>query len=169
MLESYKSSLSHQLKPRTVAFFVRNDEVLLGFKKRGFGQGYYVGIGGKVDEGESIDQGIIREIQEEIEVTVKPENLKKSGVVNFYFPQIPDESWNMEVHAYLINSWKGEPQETSEIKPSWYKKDNMPYDQMWDDARLWIPQVLSGMAVNHEYMLGPTLKVVEFNNLNAQQ
>lgn len=42
--------------------------LLLGLKKRGFGQGKWNGFGGKLDEGESPRQAAIREMKEESDV-----------------------------------------------------------------------------------------------------
>ncbi|HET8669978.1 MAG TPA: NUDIX domain-containing protein, partial [Candidatus Saccharimonadales bacterium] len=42
---------------------------LLAMKKRGFGINKWNGVGGKVDEDETIEQAAIRECQEEITVT----------------------------------------------------------------------------------------------------
>lgn len=110
MLQEYISSLSHTLKPRTVIFLIKDNKVLLGYKKTGFGKGNYIGIGGKVEKGETVEEGAIRELEEEVQVTVLPNNLNKVAIVKFYFPHIKDESWNQEVHAYLVSEWNGEPQ-----------------------------------------------------------
>lgn len=46
------------------------DKVLFGVKKRGFGKGKLVGVGGKVDKGETVEEAAVRETQEEIGVKV---------------------------------------------------------------------------------------------------
>jgi 8-oxo-dGTP diphosphatase/2-hydroxy-dATP diphosphatase len=38
----------------TLAFLRRSSQILLGYKKRGFGQGLWNGFGGKVQNGETI-------------------------------------------------------------------------------------------------------------------
>ncbi len=40
----------------------QGSRLLLGKKKRGFGEGYYNGFGGKVEAGESIDEAASREV-----------------------------------------------------------------------------------------------------------
>ena len=57
---------------QTTLCFLLNDrgEVLLAMKKRGFGTGKWNGVGGKVQEGEDIAAAALREIKEEIGVTV---------------------------------------------------------------------------------------------------
>lgn len=44
----------------TLVFVQEPGRVLLGMKKRGFGEGRWNGFGGKVEEGESIEEGAIR-------------------------------------------------------------------------------------------------------------
>ena len=49
----------------TLCIIHQKDQVLLGMKKRGFGQGRWNGFGGKVHEGESIEEAMKRELKEE--------------------------------------------------------------------------------------------------------
>jgi len=53
----------------TLLFLIKDDQILLAMKKRGFGAGRFNGVGGKVEPGETIEQALIRESQEEINVT----------------------------------------------------------------------------------------------------
>ncbi|KII91254.1 hypothetical protein PLICRDRAFT_173137 [Plicaturopsis crispa FD-325 SS-3] len=46
----------------TNAFIFKEDQILLGYKKRGFGIGKYNGFGGKVDAGETPAQAAAREL-----------------------------------------------------------------------------------------------------------
>jgi len=50
----------------TLCLFKRENQILLAMKKRGFGQGKYNGIGGKIEENETPEIAMIRETQEEI-------------------------------------------------------------------------------------------------------
>lgn len=70
------------VKEMTVGFLLRGDEVLLGYKKRGFGVGKYSGIGGKLEKGETLDQCMIRETLEEIKVNIR--RLEKVGSIKIY-------------------------------------------------------------------------------------
>ena len=160
-LDNYKESLKNELKPRTVVFLVKENKVLLGYKKRGFGKGYYIGIGGKVEEKESIEDAAIREINEEIHVQIAKESLQEVAILKFYFPHVTDESWNQEVHAFIVKDWNGEPTFIEEIEPRWFEKNELPLDKMWDDAQYWIPQILSGKKVYKEYMFDQDLLVTE--------
>ena len=48
------------LKVLTLVFLRKEGEVLLGYKKRGFGSGKWNGFGGKVEPGESVAEGAAR-------------------------------------------------------------------------------------------------------------
>ena len=98
----------------TLLFLLKDDQILLAMKKRGFGADRYNGIGGKIDPGETVEQALIRECQEEIEVT--PTKFHK--VAEHDFTQTENDSpWRMYVHAYLCTEWEGEPKETEEMAP----------------------------------------------------
>jgi len=47
-------------KVLTLAFVRRHGEILLGYKKRGFGVGKWNGFGGKVETGETIEDAAKR-------------------------------------------------------------------------------------------------------------
>lgn len=144
------------ISQRTVVFLVKDSQVLLGFKKTGFGKGNYLGIGGKVEKAETHEQAAQREVEEEIQVT--DVSLTKVGDFTFLFPDKP--SWNQQVHAYLCNSWQSEPVETSEMKPVWFKSDTLPLTNMWDDAQFWLPAILNGHSLKGEFVFDENLKVI---------
>ena len=38
----------------------------------------------------------------------------------------------------------GEPRETDEALPRWYRVSDIPYEEMWADDVIWIPRMLAG-------------------------
>jgi len=158
-IDDYKQTLRKPLRPRAICFLTREGEVLLGKKKEGFGKGNWVGIGGKIEPGETIEQGVIRELQEEIGVVVS--NPRKIAVLDFYFPHVGDESWNQQVHAYIADSWSGEIRETKEILPKWFSKDDLPFDAMWADARHWLPAALGGAEISADFLFDGMLGILD--------
>jgi len=133
------------IKVCTLLFLRKDDQILLAMKKRGFGANRFNGVGGKLDPGETIEQALVRECQEEIEVT--PKKYQKVAEHDFIGKNDDSSNWNMYVHAYLCYEWEGEPTETEEMKPEWFKLSEIPYENMWQDDEYWLPQVLEGRKV----------------------
>jgi mutator protein MutT len=132
---------------RTLVFPVRGDEVLLGRKKRhharSFGVGKWNGFGGKVEVGESLAQAAIRECREEAGIT--PTKMEKVAVNNFF------DDYGMVAHVFLVTEWDGEVVETEEMQPQWFKKSELPFDEMWDDDIFWVPPVLAGKKIHGNF------------------
>lgn len=131
------------MKTCTLLLLLEDDNILLAMKKRGFGEGRWNGVGGKVDGEESIEQALVRECQEEIGVT--PLTYHKVALHDFKFP---DGTSDMIVHAYTCTKWDGIPVETDEMAPQWFNVGDIPYDTMWRGDSYWLPQVLAGKKLH---------------------
>jgi len=123
--------------------------VLLGRKKRGFGETKLNGLGGKVLAGETPIRTIVREVREEAGVLVSPDTLRSAGTITFTFPFEP--TFDHHVHLFVAAGWEGKVQESAEMEPAWYPIDRIPYHRMWDDDRYWLPLVLSGKRVRGRF------------------
>lgn len=134
----------------TLLFLRREDEILLAMKKRRFGEGKWNGVGGKVDEDESIEEAAIRECQEEVGVRA----LSLAHVADLHFFQEPEThpTMNSDCTVFLCHSWEGEPVETEEMLPKWFNVSRIPYDEMWTDDRLWLPRVIEGERIKGEFI-----------------
>lgn len=129
-----------QKKVLTLSYPLTAREILLGYKKRGFGEGKWNGFGGKVHDGETIQAAAVRELKEEAELTGTEDGLQKVAIQNFFFP----DGAHLEVHTFFLRVWQGEPCETDEMRPAWFSYDTIPYDRMWVDDIHWLPRALSG-------------------------
>ncbi|KAF5405562.1 7 8-dihydro-8-oxoguanine triphosphatase [Paragonimus heterotremus] len=140
--------------------------LLLGLKQRGFGKGRWNAFGGKVQSDDSSPRAAaVRELKEESGLDVSEKSIDEVGRLWFTFTETYE---CMEVHVFICREWKplavddGHKQwpcDTEEMHPSWFpigslaKVDGkisgldvskVPYDHMWPDDRLWLPQVLTG-------------------------
>jgi 8-oxo-dGTP diphosphatase len=120
-------------------------QVLLGFKKTGFGAGRWVGIGGHIEEGEQAAHAAAREVAEETSLVVKPEALVPMAALTFVFPARP--AWDQTAEVFVTSEYEGVPAESNEVIPRWFGAAALPLDGMWDDARHWLPLVLAGQRV----------------------
>jgi len=119
-------------------FLKRGDEVLLIRKKRGIGAGKINAPGGKIDPGETAEEGAIRETEEEVGLTSS--NLSEMGELHFQFVD------GMALHCTVFssNEFSGNAIETDEAIPIWTKIEAIPYDEMWEDDVHWLPRALDG-------------------------
>lgn len=156
-LKEIKEKLTYPLRQATLVFLMKDDEILLAMKKRGFGVDRWNGSGGKRKEDETIKKAAIREVQEEIGVQII--NPKQVAILNFFFSN--KEDWNQQVIVYTVNKWKGEPTESEEMKPQWFKINKLPYKNMWDDDKYWLPLVLKGKSVEADFLFNENQKMID--------
>ena len=130
----------------TLVFVVRDGEILLMRKKRGLGAGKINGPGGRLEPGETLLACAVREVQEELCVT--PRDLRYAGDNAFQFV----DGYSIHVSVYVATGFDGTPAETAEAAPLWFALDAIPYDEMWEDDRLWLPLALSGERFTARYV-----------------
>lgn len=127
--------------PTCLSIVVNQSHVLMIEKKRGIGKGYLTFPGGKVEE-ESPEECAIRELEEE--VGVNGYDPKFAGRI--LFRQL--NGGVMSMYVYLFTKFQGEPRETEEAKPIWWRVEELPFDRMWQDDRFWLRKVLSAKVVD---------------------
>lgn len=160
-LDAYRATLAAPLRQRSLCFLVRKGQLLLALKKRGFGAGKWNGPGGKLEPGETIEQTAVRETEEEVGMT--PIAPRRVATVRFYFPDVPTErDWNQEVCVFMAHEWRGEPAESEEMAPRWFQSNALPFDEMWNDDRIWLPRVLAGARLSGEFLYAADLRVAEY-------
>lgn len=138
------------MKQTNICFLIKDGQVLLGMKKRGFGAGKWNGFGGKVQEGEEVKEGMARELKEEAGVDVALEDLKDAGTITFNFKD--NDEWDQQCHVFVADQWAGEPSESDEMKPAWYPMNLLPFESMWVDDPHWVPLVLQGKKINAKFL-----------------
>ena len=136
------------------------EQVLLGRKKFGLGAGNLVGPGGKLEPGETATQAIIREVAEETSLVIRDPQLV--GELRYPFPHRPN--WSQKSWVFLCRDWAGEPLESDELAPEWFSVADVPVDRMWDDAKYWLPGVLTGGRVSASFEFGADLRTVSWSD-----
>ena len=122
----------------TLCFIQEQNRLLLIRKLRGLGAGKINAPGGKLESGETAAQAAIRETMEEI--CVVPKQLKLRAELSFAFV----DGYNLFCSVFWADQHTGEPRATDEAIPIWCDIAELPYDEMWQDDRLWLPLLLQG-------------------------
>ncbi len=133
--------MTEPVKQTTVVFPRRNEKILLGMKKRGFGEGWWNGFGGKLEPGETFEGSARRETREEVGIDLV--NLKIIAYLLFYFDDVP----GIACVAYTSTNFLGTPIETEEMRPKWFDSESLPYETMWPGDEDWIPEALSSNSL----------------------
>ena len=122
----------------TLLFVARGDELLLIRKKRGLGAGKINAPGGRIEANESPAECAIREVIEELGVRALA--VQERGLLRFQFV----DGLALHVTVFYATRFEGDPVETDEAIPMWTRTDAIPYEEMWADDRVWMPELLAG-------------------------
>jgi 8-oxo-dGTP pyrophosphatase MutT (NUDIX family) len=155
--------MDHKFNYITNLCYLINDknQVLLIMKKKGFGKGNWNGPGGKVQDGELIEQAAIREVQEE--TGFKPIKPKCLGFIEFIWETKPDN--NQLCHIFLTNQFTGKLCESDECLPQWWDIDKIPFDQMWEDDIYWLNDALAGQSIHYRFFFHKNNQIIKHEKI----
>ena len=97
------------------------------------------------------------------EVGVRPTGTWHQGTLRFQFT----DGLRLQVEVFFSSGGEGAAVETDEAVPLWVPVDRIPYDEMWADDRVWLPEALAGRWVDlwalfeEDAMLGHRLETRE--------
>ncbi len=138
---------SWKFKEQAVICYIRSEkQILLINKKTGLGAGKVNAPGGRIEPGEMPAEAAIRECQEEVGLT--PINPEMMGDLFFIFKN----GHSIRGFAFTAESYEGEMVETDEAEPFWADEERLPYDKMWADDAVWLPEVLAGKKISGKFI-----------------
>ena len=124
------------MKYATLCYIRKNGKTLMLHrvkKANDMHEGKWNGLGGKMEEGETPEECVIREVKEECGLNVKNPTLK--GLLTFPFFS-KGESWY--VFLFLINEFDGELIESNEGDLEWIDDDKLFDLNLWDGDKIFI-------------------------------
>ena len=124
----------------TLLFVIDGERGLFIRKKRGLGMGKINAPGGRIEEGETPLQAAERELTEE--VGVEAIGTRARGELYFQFT----DGLRLHCHVFEAREYHGVPVETDEALPMWLALDSLPYEEMWADDQIWLPEMLDGRS-----------------------
>jgi 8-oxo-dGTP diphosphatase len=130
----------------TLLFVIRDGQILLIDKKRGFGKGKINGPGGRLEPGETPEQAAVREFREEL--VADPVGVRARGELFFQFRD------GHSIHGFVFRAddIRGEVRETDEAAPLWFGLDAIPYGRMWADDPYWLPLVVREQSFRGHFL-----------------
>jgi len=145
----------------TLCHIKRANNLLLQRKSAGFfGEGKWNGVGGKLRLGESPSEGVKREVLEETGLQVS--QLKLHGVLKFYFGRVEKPEWT--VYVFSTRVFKGKLKSSEEGLLQWFAFGEIPYEQMWQDDKYWLPLLLKNRDFSGDfYFNGDGTELLDFN------
>ncbi len=140
-----------------VCYIRQNGRVLLQLKTDGrFGGGWWNAPGGKLDVGETAEEAVTREVKEETSLSVS--RLREHGTLTFYFGDTTEPDYL--VHVFSTAKFAGEPCDSEEGRLEWFAEAALPYDQMWPDDHIWLPDLLAGRNFRGTFYLTADYKSI---------
>ena len=124
----------------TVLAYIRiNHRILMLFrnkKKVDINKGKWIGIGGHLEEGETKDEALIREIKEETGLTVK--NYSYRGELLFI-----NDDFQEIMYLYLVDEVEGSLIDCDEGELRWFNEDEIMSLNMWEGDKVFLPRLLT--------------------------
>lgn len=147
------------LHSAVLAFLIKGREILLARKLKKIGKDLWNGYGGGIEENETPEACVLRELPEEAQITTTFEALEKVAIVDFHNVTSQTEHFVCKVHVFFVHRWEGEPKATEEMGfPLWFPKNNVPLSIMMPADQIWFPLVCTGRKIKARASYGPFQK-----------
>ena len=104
-------------------------------KKNDINEGKWIGVGGKIEAGETPEEGMRREILEETGLTC--EELTPRGILHFYSPQEDDL-----IYVYTSRKFRGHLTATREGTLEWVEENEIMKLNLWEGDRIFLQRMM---------------------------
>ena len=127
-------------KKETVLAYIEKDKsflmLLRNKKKHDINANKWIGVGGHLENNETPEDALIREIKEETGLDVI--SYSKKGLIHFNYDDISEL-----MHLYVVNEFKGELIECDEGTLKWIKKSVLFSLDLWEGDRIFLKKLLN--------------------------
>lgn len=123
------------MKETTLCYIQRDNEYLMLHrvkKENDVNKDKWIGIGGRIEEGETPEECMLREVNEETGLTLT--DYRYRGIVRFRSDQYEAE----DMHLYTADGFEGELSECDEGVLEWIDRDGLYDLPMWEGDKLFL-------------------------------
>ena len=125
----------------TLCYITRGNDVLMLHrvrKKNDLNRDKWIGLGGKLEAGETPEQCLLREVKEETGLTLT--SWQYRGIVTFL-----SDRWEGEyMHLYTADGFEGTMTDCDEGELAWIPRERIPELPQWEGDRIFLDLLRQG-------------------------
>jgi len=118
----------------------------------------WIGIGGHLENGETPEQALLREVKEETNLELL--TYQKRGVIIFQ-----NENSIEKMHVYTSHHFTGQMHECNEGTLRWIKMNDISHLNLWEGDRLFLPLLIGDAPFFSLQLVYKGERLIEVKNL----
>ncbi len=127
------------MKLSTLCYIEKDGKYLMllrNKKQKDVNEGKWIGVGGRLEAGESPEDCVCREVEEETGLTLK--NYRLRGLLTF-----SSKGWEDEyIFVFTSDSFSGELKECDEGELRWIEKSEIETLNLWEGDRIFLKRLI---------------------------
>lgn len=133
----------------SVCFLInKDDEVLLTITHDRPGKTTWSGIVSLAENEHSASQQILKNVYKYTKISVYENDLEQRGVVHYFIVDPQDRRTEvLTLTLFVCHSWRGDLVNATGTRPTWFQFDKIPYTDMFEDYKFWLPKLLENTKI----------------------
>ena len=118
-----------------LCYLIKDEEVLMLFRNKrnaDINKGKWIGVGGHIEDGESSDEALIREVYEE--TSLRLNSFVKRGIIDFYM----DDKYYERTYVYTSSEYTGTISEFDEGVLKYFPIKDIYALNLWEGDKIFL-------------------------------